>query len=286
MSITIVGDIAVDNLCRVDAFPKVNSNGLVEEMSTSFGGSAANTAVACAQLGAKTDLLACIGTDFPQDYRKKLDRLGLSRYLQMSKKRTTTVFDFNKGEDQLTFFYAGASRDLDRMTPPEGIADAQVIHFCRDFTGMFGKILRKRKGLISFNPGFGLDEMKKNTLRGILKNTDVLFLNEHEHKYLQDLFRKDLRKLGTKTIVKTLGSKGCEIISEEKLSVSAIPTRMKDPTGAGDAFSAGFLVGLSEGKPLPDCARLGCATASKTISSPVAQPEFTRREIDKLLGTR
>lgn len=286
MSITVVGDIAVDHLCRVDAFPRVNSNSIVEDVSVSFGGSAANTAVACAQLGARTSLLACIGRDFPQDYLKKLERLGLSHSLKRSVKRTTTVFDFNREEDQMTFFYPGASRDLDRIEPPQGIENSKIIHFCRDFTGMFGKILRKKKNLVSFNPGFGLDEINKQTLKKILKKTDFLFLNEHEHKYVEGLFGKDARKIGTKTIVKTLGSKGCEIISERTIKVRAIPTKIADPTGAGDAFAAGFIVGLSEGKRLEDCARLGCATASRVIASPVAQPGFSRRYVDKLLGTR
>jgi len=286
MGITIVGDIAIDRLCRVDAFPKVNSNGIVEEVSVSFGGSAANTAVACAQLGAKTNLLACVGKDFPEDYLTKLERLKLTRYLQRSEKRTTTVFDFNKGEDQLTFFYPGASRELDRLEPPEGVENSKIIHLCRDFTGMFKRILKKKKNLVSFNPGFGLDEIKKGMLKGILKRTDYLFINEHEHKYLDGLFKKDIRSLGPKITVKTLGSRGCEIIAEQTIRVKAIPTRMKDPTGAGDGFAAGFLTGLDEGKSLRECAMLGCATASKTISSPVAQPEFSRREIDKLIAKK
>lgn len=286
MGITIVGDIALDHICRVDSFPKANSNSIVKDFSVSFGGSAANTAVACAQLGATTNLLACTGKDFQEDYYSKLKRLGLTRYLQRSEKRTTTVFDFNKGDDQLTFFYAGASRELDGLEPPEGIENSKIIHFCRDFSGMFLKILKKKKNLVSFNPGFGLDEIKKGTLKGILKKTDLLFINEHEHKYLHKLFRAEPQKLGPKITVKTLGSRGCEIISEKKIFVKAIPTKVIDPTGAGDAFAAGFLVGLNEGKNLRECAMLGCATASKTIASSVAQPEFSRRNIDKLLGTR
>ncbi len=283
MGITIVGDIAVDHLCRVDSFPKVNSNSLVKDFSVSFGGSAANTAVACAQLGAETNLLACVGYDFPKDYYSKLERLWLVKYLQKSEKRTTAVFDFNKGDDQMTFFYAGASRDLDKIEPPSGIEEAKIIHFCRDFAGMFKKILRKKKNLVSFNPGFGLDEIKKGTLKSMLKKTDVLFLNRHEHAYLQKLFRKDPRRLGVKIVVKTLGSRGCQILSGRTISVKAIPTKVVDPTGAGDAFAAGFLVGLNENKSLEECARLGCATASKTIASPIAQPEFSRVEIEKLV---
>ncbi len=36
-----------------------------------------------------------------------------------------------------------------------------------------------------------------------------------------------------------------------------------DTTGCGDAFSAGFILGRTQGRPLADSARLGCATAAQ-----------------------
>jgi sugar/nucleoside kinase (ribokinase family) len=50
-------------------------------------------------------------------------------------------------------------------------------------------------------------------------------------------------------------------------------THVVDTTGAGDAYAAGFLYGLTHGKPLPDCARLGGIASAEVISHVGARPE-------------
>jgi len=72
LNIVSVGDIAVDYITTVRVFPEINSNSEVLDFSRAFGGSAANTAIMCAQLGAKTGLFACVGHDFPPEYTEEL----------------------------------------------------------------------------------------------------------------------------------------------------------------------------------------------------------------------
>ena len=48
---------------------------------------------------------------------------------------------------------------------------------------------------------------------------------------------------------------------------------MVDTTGAGDAYAAGFLAGLTSGKPLPICGRMGSIAAAEVISHYGARPE-------------
>jgi sugar/nucleoside kinase (ribokinase family) len=45
-----------------------------------------------------------------------------------------------------------------------------------------------------------------------------------------------------------------------------MPKQLVDTTGAGDAYAAGFLFGLTEGKDLAECGRLGSLAASEVIS--------------------
>lgn len=284
MDIACVGDIAVDYISTVKAFPEINSNSEVLAFSRAFGGSAANTAIMCAQLGAKTGLYACIGHDFPEEYREELKELNLHTNLFRSPLNTTTAMLYSNAEEQLTFFYRGASQELSEAEPPGTILDARVIHLCRDFTGAFKKIMQKSDAQISFNPGYGLDEIARNELEYILRHTKILFINEHEQRYITQLFElknKDVRSLGPDIVVLTLGSKGCKIFSEDgEKEIGAIPTALVDPTGAGDSFAAGFLVGYSRGYSLDKCARIGAAVASVTISTKETHPEVSWEQIE------
>ncbi len=283
MKIGVIGDIAIDYIGTVDAFPELNSNCGITSLEQGFGGSAANTAVMCAQLGSETKLLACAGSDFPAGYRSKLTSLGLAGNLIEAKDRTTSAFLFSKGNSQLTFFYKGASRAMNSIEPTGDILGCDILHFCRDYDGMFLKLIKKTDALVSFNPGYGLDELKRASLRKILKRTNILFINEHEERYLKSLFKKDIPLLGPEVAVKTIGPEG-SIVSYRgaKIHTPAIKARLQDPTGAGDGFAAGFLAGIAEERELEYCARLGTAVACKVVGSRSAQPAFSREEIERI----
>jgi fructokinase len=57
-----------------------------------------------------------------------------------------------------------------------------------------------------------------------------------------------------------------------------------DTTGAGDAYAAGFLAGLTAGRPLAQCGRLGSIAAAEVISHFGARPQRDLREEVAALG--
>jgi ribokinase len=126
--------------------------------------------------------------------------------------------------------------------------------------------------------------MGLDTLSSILHKTHVLFINEVEaeiftgsESYLEAsdiLIRNDC-----KIVVVTLGEKGCFISDgSQKEHVDAFETDVIDTTGAGDAFCAGFLYGLSEGNKLGTCGKIGNYVASKCISKIGARTGLLNRE--------
>jgi sugar/nucleoside kinase (ribokinase family) len=66
-----------------------------------------------------------------------------------------------------------------------------------------------------------------------------------------------------------IGGGACAHVPAEKI------TRLVDTTGAGDLYAAGFLYGLSQDRPLAECARLGHVCASEVISHYGARPEIS-----------
>jgi sugar/nucleoside kinase (ribokinase family) len=66
----------------------------------------------------------------------------------------------------------------------------------------------------------------------------------------------------------TRGARGCEVTAEGRTThVGVYPTRELDPTGAGDVFAAGLLLGLARGDDPVEAARLGAAAASIVVEA-------------------
>jgi sugar/nucleoside kinase (ribokinase family) len=109
---------------------------------------------------------------------------------------------------------------------------------------------------------------------------DVLFGNAEEVCTLtgaDDVTEacRRLRRPGLMVTV-TLGSQGALAFesSEEQVLLPAEPVPLVvDTTGAGDLYAAGFLCGLTRGKALDACVRLGAVAAAEIISHFGARPE-------------
>jgi sugar/nucleoside kinase (ribokinase family) len=114
----------------------------------------------------------------------------------------------------------------------------------------------------------------------LLPQLDILFANEEEARALFEVedFDAALQTLrGWKGIAAfTRSEKGCVAARREELHVlDAVPVdAVIDTTGAGDQFAAGFLFGLTHGKDLAQCGRLGALAAAEVISHYGARPEI------------
>lgn len=108
---------------------------------------------------------------------------------------------------------------------------------------------------------------------------DVLFANQNEIEALYETADLDAAVAAVRgrceIAVVTRSEHGSLVITADEVhEVPAVPIeRVVDTTGAGDLFAAGFLHGLTTGRALPECARIGAIVAAEVISHYGARPE-------------
>ena len=101
---------------------------------------------------------------------------------------------------------------------------------------------------------------------------DVLFMNETECRHytrcedIEEGARKLAEKAGMAVI--KLGKKGALAVKDgEVFKAPTYKVEVKDTTGAGDSFNAGFVYGFVSGLPLEECLKRGngCGSLSATM---------------------
>jgi hypothetical protein len=99
---------------------------------------------------------------------------------------------------------------------------------------------------------------------GTLEGVGVAFLGEDDLVGQDDLVGRLVAAVPV--VVLTRAARGCEVYADGCVArVGAFPAREVDPTGAGDAFAAGFLVALAEDADPVEAARLGAAAGSIAV---------------------
>lgn len=124
---------------------------------------------------------------------------------------------------------------------------------------------------LSLSDSFCVERHRGEFLDAIRGNVDMVFADDDEVMALLEVesFEDAMAEVPAfeRLFVMTRSEKGSVIMDRnEKFEQPAIPVpEVVDTTGAGDAYTAGFLFGLASGRPLAECARLATECGSAVI---------------------
>ena len=130
---------------------------------------------------------------------------------------------------------------------------------------------------LSLSDAFCVDRHREAFRELVSGHVDILFANEAEicALYERDTFEAAAAHARQDVALAALtrSEDGSFIVrGAETVAVAAVPTRVVDTTGAGDAYAAGFLAAYTAGRSLTACGRLGSIAAAEVISHLGARP--------------
>ncbi len=263
-----IGAALIDIVASVDRHPLEDDEVFVSKLKLICGGAAANTATACSNLGLKTAFIGKLG--YKDTYGKKIiqdfkNNSINTKLIKFSKELKTgsTYIALNSEGDRRIYAHSGAANYLTKEDiKEEELLYSKVIFLSslKNFEGFSeaGKIGKKNNIPVILNPGMLIIDQGFLNIKELLETVDILILSKREYETLNNIteinyehnnyieINEKFWNLNIKAIVITLGEDGALLLTKKnKLLISSTKiNHVIDTTGAGDAFSAGFIYGF------------------------------------------
>ena len=278
--LTVYGHVCLDQIMSLDRFPEPNTSVDILEKHRYYGGTGANIATAAASLGVPTALCSFVGPDLPPVFRQFMESrgVGLSEMVTVDGYETSTVLIVTDSkEEQIAYVYQGPMRDMEGFEPRlEGAKESKFVHISTGRPNHYLKVMRAARAMgkdISFDPAQEIHRIwDQPRFREALPLADRFFCNQNELRTaLRYMHMRGPEALlaHVPTIINTRGGEGAVAFTTKgswKVP-PARPTKVVDPTGAGDAFRAGFYAGQYYGHDLLDSMAYGNAAASYVLEA-------------------
>jgi sugar/nucleoside kinase (ribokinase family) len=297
------GLVVADHVCPpLDHLPHAGELITVDDLVLNIGGGAANTSVDLARLGVPAAICARVGDDiFGRFATETLQncRIDTSALLVDHSLPTSQTLIVNlRGEDRRFIHAVGANAgfvaaDLD--SPLE--RRPRVLHIgyflilphldAHELAERFARA--RRSGTITLldvatpGPGRYVDPLKV-----VLPHTDVFVPNTDEAELILGVRdpieqARMFHNMGARRVIITRGELGIVSVSDSlRVKLGAYSVGFVDGSGGGDAFNAGYILGLLENREELDCLKLASAVGASCVRAiGTTAGVFTRDEADE-----
>ncbi len=293
LDLATVGHVLYDVRCYVDRLPRPDKTSIIQApIESSGGGSAANVAVLASMLGLKCGIIGNVGNDHNGKYIvSNFHKFGVdtSQLREFSGTSGMAIVLIDKSAEVEVIESVGVT-ERKRSVDEEYLRNCNFLHMTGTDLGLLehaSLIAKKYKKVVLFDPGRSKAKEGERKLAKILKNTNYLFANRREVLLIaggrdaKNAAREIAKKYGLACILKAGGEEVFFTSSRAEFSIRPPKVKPVDTIGAGDAFSAGFICGLKEGKTMKDCVRLGIWAGVQQIMYKGAQSRISRGWIRK-----
>lgn len=250
----------------------------------SLGGNAPNVAIAAHKLGLHSSLVSTVGRDAYGDMAlQELTKYGIDTdFVTVStnhKTRYSIVLNYRAERTILSY------SDKKQYTWPEKFPEAAWIYYTGLSAGfeqvheqLLAYLAEHRTVRLAVNPGSYMLKYAPAALRDAIAHADVLILNNEEARKILEMPTKQtasetelLRALlaaGAKEVVLTDGENGAWAGNKEEVwHCKRFPVDVVAKTGAGDAFSAGYLAARNKNHDIAHAVLWGAANGAAVVSA-------------------
>ncbi|MCR4403342.1 MAG: carbohydrate kinase family protein [Firmicutes bacterium] len=290
-TVVALGAAAIDMLFRVDRLPGPDEMVFAEDGPYLLpGGSTANIAVGLARLGLTSRFVGKVGRD---DNGRRLleafEREGVdsSFVLVDDQGRTAeTIIAVDRKGTRVIFSLGGtAILEAPGEFREEALEGAAALYVGEAMPSVGVRVMRAAKdrgALIVYGPGGALSGLGTDALADMIRLADYLVLSRGEVSLLTgkadlDAAMTALTDAGATRVVVTQGDRGADLFelnvdggtpagTVERWHRDALKVPVVDTTGAGDAFTSGFIRGVVAGLERDQCLALGNACGALAVS--------------------
>lgn len=305
MDVLCSGIIVADHVCTpISHLPTAGELVKADGMLLTIGGCAANAAVDLAKMKVHAAVVGRVGKDiFGRVVADMLRETGVDVSLVKTSETqdTSQTLIINvQGEDRRFVHTFGANAEFSAADIPlDKLAQCKVLYLggylvmpglkATELANVFAKArsLGVKTVLDVVVPGPG-DYTAE--LEPLLPQVDVFLPNNHEGELLtgtKDALQQAemFHRMGAATVVITMGGDGSVLVQKDlRLRAGAYPVDYVDGSGGGDAFDAGYIVGLLNGLDAQGCLRYASALGASCVRAIGTTPGvFTREECEEFL---
>lgn len=290
-----IGDITMDMYFQGDALTQENGRFMLaiggkyytHVFHSGIGGSGGNVAIHASNLGIDSAVVATIGeTTFKNIIVQTLIKKSVStEFLHFDRDHTSisTILLSPQGEKTVIKYsdpkvhIQVSAHAIDRIKTAKIIFVGNMADVPVSERESFLKSVKTDTNLVALNFGAKDCEQDSSLIQPLLAYADIVFLNKYE---FCELIKKDPKKIdlsknlfcelkgAQKMIVVTCGADGSYVYTadEVKHQPAVKVEKIVDTTGAGDSFTAAFLVKYSESKSIDEALIAASSYSAKQLS--------------------
>ncbi|MEM8914298.1 MAG: sugar kinase [Pseudomonadota bacterium] len=280
--VSVVGLYILDVLGRpVTAIPDGGNVDFIEEIRLTVAGTAGGTVVDLAKLGLKCQAVGAVGSDEKADFViNRMQQFGIdcTHMARLDGVETSaTILNVRPNGERPALHARGASDHFDVTDDMlSDVLDCRFFHL--GGTGLLAKLdgqpsanllkAAQEAGCVTTWDLVGAGPDTWKFVEPLLPYIDYFIPSIEEAEILSGITGveeniKFFQSRGVKCPVLTMGGDGSMVaMGDERIHVGVYDIKVTDTTGCGDAYTAGFIAGLADGRSLEESAHLGTASAS------------------------